>query len=738
MEICRRNKNGRLFKPIFNIRINYMVLSQIDNSIDYPSVKFIDQEDLDYDAQLYQVELFPGVEVIIALGKVKYNFIDKNILYIPVYLTKNNEVVLQIGVYEFPSNIYTSLLDEDNDFDINLLENPLPLLYSFINESFVKKEIGLKKASKNKSIAKEAVDVPKEAKKEEAKKEEAKKEEAKKEEAKKEEPKKDSAKKDSAKESTEDSRVPNNKTIIEEIFEEDDDEKPELQTDVEEDFEEKEGHNWLEKFMKSESYGIVDNEGKGDCLFATIRDAYEGAGKKVTVNDLRKIVSDAATETVFQNFKEQYDMYAKEVTLVTAEMIKLKNTNDTLKTKYKNTKDRDERKKLVDQTTPIIAKFKQAKKEKKYASELLQEYRWMRGINSLQKLKKKMRSCKFWAESWTIQTLEMILNVKLIVLSSFNYIHRDYDNVLSCGDMVPNIIEKKGIFKPKYYIIVDHTGNHYKLVTYKHKRIFEFNDIPTKIKQKIVDKCMESSGKNMYNYIPKFKLLKVSMKGEPTSPVSPGDDAGPEDQGDPLEEPGDEGAEQKHPNFDETTVFQFYSKSADKPLPGKGSGEKIQAKNTKKFAELSSIPAWRKVLSNFYMGPFKLDDRTWNSVEHYYHANKFKNANPKFYEQFTVESGTDISKDPVFAKVAGGKSGKYKKKDWKRPKEVVLDKDFFSSGKNERVMEKGQAAKYSQNEKAKMVLLATKDAKLQHHVRGQSPIVFYDSMRIREKLNKKL
>ena len=39
-----------------------MVLSQIDKSIEYPAVKFVDSEDLDYDAQLYQIELFPDLD----------------------------------------------------------------------------------------------------------------------------------------------------------------------------------------------------------------------------------------------------------------------------------------------------------------------------------------------------------------------------------------------------------------------------------------------------------------------------------------------------------------------------------------------------------------------------------------------------------------------------------------------------------------------------------------------------
>jgi len=699
-----------------------MVLSRIDKSIDYPPVKFIDPDDIEYDAQLYELELFPNLEVILALGNVKYTYVDKKVLYIPVYLTYDNEVLMQIGVYEFPAYLYTSLLDDDNDFDIGLLENPLPLLYKFVTESLVRKETHQKQTTTitttvapvttTTTTAVEVTTLDK----------------------------KDNSDAD-ADALYKDSRVPNVETVLEMI--EDDENSPTIsdkmvaeETAQNLNFKPHRGHNWLEKYMRNENYGIQDVESNGDCLFATIRDAFSGIKKSLSVQDLRKIVSDNATQKTFLNFKEQYNMYSTAVIRSGQELIELKKKVDALRKRASSEKDRNKKKEIVELAKPLIKQFRQIKKEKEQTALLLHEYRWMRGINNLKELQKKIRTCAFWAESWAINILELALNTKIIILSSENYNDGDVDNVLLCGEMVSPQIEKKQSFKPKYYIILDYNGSHYKLITYKRTKIFTFDEIPVHLKKMIINKCMEKPT-GIYNYIPKFKMLKNRLKNTSNSKVSPGDDAGPEDQGKPDEEKKDEGSElSKKPSFDDTTVFQFYSKSSDKPLPGRGAGEKINPTNQEKYSKLATMTGWRKVLSNFYMAPFKLDDRTWNSVEHYYHANKFKKSHPDFYEQFTVESGSDISTDPAFAKAAGGKSGKYKSKKWKRQKDITIDDDFFTSGRNQTIMEAGQYAKYSQNKPALEVLLATNDAKLQHHVRGQPPVIFYDTMLIRDKLKK--
>lgn len=183
--------------------------------------------------------------------------------------------------------------------------------------------------------------------------------------------------------------------------------------------------------------------------------------------------------------------------------------------------------------------------------------------------------------------------------------------------------------------------------------------------------------------------------------------------------------------YDETTVLAFYSKSSDHPFPGSGASEKMKEGRQQEFKPLDEILQWRKKLSNFWIAPFTLDGHMWNSVEHYYQASKFKLENPDFYIQFSLDSDTPLSKDPLMSKQAGGKDAKHKY----RSKNIQMDKNFFATRHLEEMF-RAQYAKFTQHDYLRELLLATKDATLLHIVgRGKPNIIFDGLMYIRMLVN---
>ena len=677
-----------------------MVKSSLNSSINYPEEKKIDSEDIEFDAQPWEINLL-GEDILIALGKEKYTHIKKNIVYFPIYLIKKDKVDSQIGIYETRADKLPALLDEDGDIDIEGFDKPL--LYNFVNKALLYSESNDKEIESDDDDPDEPNDSSEEDEEDDV-------------------VLVDSLDKDKEKVIVEDKsfqKIPNLS------------EQTEAEAKLEREKIIGKERPWVSKFMHNQNYEIEEVGAGGDCLFHVIRAALDSIGKKTSVSKLRNRLSKEANQNTFEQYKNIYDGIKTAMDSSKATLKSFVAENKKLKQDLAKSKDRTNQMTIISKAKDIKLKYEQEKKELQVTKSMFQEYEFMEGITNLAAFRRIIKSCNFWAETWAISTLERVLNIKLILLSSEAFNHGDLSNVVQCGQFNDDILKQNGIFEPDHYIITNYLGYHYQLIKYKDRSIFNFKEIPYDLKIKIIEKCLETNG-GPYSIIPDFQQFQKSIETSESLKEN-------------EELDSDEFKSEKPNNEDEITdslfnndiVFQFYNKSSGKFLPGKGSGETIPQDKRKEFSKLAAIPNWRRKLSNFSIGKFECDGKEWNSVEHFYQANKYKNSNSinHFYDSFSLDSGSELSKDPILAKASSSKNGKYNGK-LIRPDGVEMDMDFIGK-RREKTIQDGLYCKFNQIPEYKELLLETKDAKLQHFEKAKPPTVYYDLMKVRQKIQNK-
>ena len=682
-----------------------MVKSHLEDKVNYNESREIEDEDIDYSAPVFDYKLF-NQSIEIVLGKQKHTFSRYGIVYFPVYLVVNDKMVEKIGVFEIKDSELINIIDDDGD--VKLKKNGLIF---YISKDSLMEKIGAignqneKLTEPNdKDLGAESLDV--------------------------EEinigaidltddntllddvavliipPEKKSITTEIAQKTLKDGIFEENKsTMVLPLLSE---ETKEQSDQIKKTFQESSRNNWLENFRRNNNYKIIDNEGGGDCFFAVIRDAFKQAGKETTVEKLRALLANEATEEMYEQSRSIYTAILAEFQEKNQEMNNIKNTMNKLKQriqKNKGTVNQAHEAELIKTVKDELAKFNLVKDEKKQTQELMKEFAHMDGIDDLEKFRQFILTSQYWADTWAISTLERVLNIKVIVLSKEAFESGDLDSVMKCGQLNDNELEKKGTFDPDFYIMTSYTGNHYTLVSYKDKRIFKFSELPYDIKIMIVTKCLEKNA-GPYYLIKDFRNLKTKLGLN-------------EDEGKP-DKPEDDYLNTDL--YDNKTILMFHQNSDGGPKAGKGSGETTD--NLLKYKQLNSIKDWRRILDDTWMVPFTLEGNQWPSVTHYFLAAQFKKGFPDYFLKYSVESNSPVSKSIKAAKEEYTNVLKTKKSLLLPNANITPDPDFFTIQENPTFdMERKKAleAKFGQNLDIKKVLLETQQAKLVHFERGKDP-----------------
>jgi len=489
--------------------------------------------------------------------------------------------------------------------------------------------------------------------------------------------------------------------------------------------------SWIQEFMENPYYKNHSATMKSG-LLPIVVDVYEQLGMRTNEEKLLRELEGSMNETVFNICKEKYETVRKTLHEDAEKIKALETAHKQIKEKYEHVTDREQKKQCVEMGKKLKAQYEALMKERAIMEQLGSRYHFVRDANNWASWKAKRKEAgygpgsglKYLDNELMLSLLEPILNIKFIILDEEAYKSGDYSHILSNYDNGLGVEIKSqmedvgdndngsGTFIPEYYILLEKSKENYRLISYKNKKSVQYHEIPYDLKRMILEKCVEGGGCG-FEAIPFFQEKKGD-RGRGEIDI-------------------DDFLESKIMNlFDENVVFVFYDKSSHL-VPGKGHGEKIDPEeNMRAYAALANREHWRRKLSNTWVEhPFTIDNHRWASVIHYNEACKYKKT--EFYLNFSLDSGTELSKKIVMALAAGSPSGKYRG-ELLRPLQATLDDEY----NEKKSIFNAQMAKFTQHLELRDLLLETGRAKLMHFKRGERPVCYDSLMMVRETIRRRL
>lgn len=711
--------------------------------IHYKHSPELEEEDENHNVPIYSIDIY-DVTYLISVGHERQLSAKKNVFYFPVYLlqNENNEIFVykQIGAYEFESDEkeQTKRLqrfkDKDGDIDVSRLGDLL--LYSFADRDFFKSctlqltqgDIVILENDYFDKHHREPSETEMAGKTQEKDPE-------------------DPFHLEIPIHQFSKSFVESVGVLKDGVFEQDIaihsppslmEESREDAENLKKEFKLSKNNKWIENFMKNNHYDMISTASNGDCFFDAIRQAYLQQGMRTTVEKLRALISTEATEETLQSYKRIFNEMETTREEIRYEMEQLKREIAGLKRRMDvvgkkraidgKGSEADQEQKLIQIRTKEISD-RNAELKELYALDkpLYDEFAFMKEIESVEDLRKFMKTTAYWADEWTLSTIERKLSIKCMVFAEDNYKEGDFNWILKTMDPKKDRVfqcTSGEVNQPKHYILLNYTGRHYELISYKQKYMFDFSEMPYDVKIMAVIKCMESKS-SVYNKIQSFRNFQSKL-GISVSDLK--------DENDVVEEEIQREREMET-SYDPDVVLMYYSKSANTVAPGKGNGESITPEKAPQYKELGlkKYNGWRRMLDDHWLAEFTLDGHKWYTVEHYYQASKFRKMHPEFYKTFSLDQGSEeISKDVEMARVAGSKTGA-KGKTQVRPANIKIDPDFYG-GRYVEEREKALYCKFTQNADLKKILLLTQRSKLVKYVPKKEPEPDVLLMRTREKI----
>ena len=328
-----------------------MVLSTINNMVNYLEQETIDSKDIDHETYIYDGNIY-NKNIKFSLGKPNFEYMEEyNIVYFNIYLITKENIVGKIGVYETRNTDYLNQLDDDGDIIINNPANPLiPLI-------FPKSKILIKNNYKSIDSDFEMDDTDDDSDDDD----DTDYDESSEEDVDEDEDTDEGALKEDLKE------LETPLIIVEQTKEESDAEK--------EAYTKKDSDVWINAFMRSNRYSIEKTLANGDCLFDTLRIALTKIPihKGITVKAIREKLVEQVNDEVLETYLTRRNFFLENMTKIKSELKKSNDLHKVLKKRISSSSSTSEKSELLEEAKSNVSSISSASSQQKELNDLYSE-----------------------------------------------------------------------------------------------------------------------------------------------------------------------------------------------------------------------------------------------------------------------------------------------------------------------------------------------------------------------------
>jgi predicted NAD-dependent protein-ADP-ribosyltransferase YbiA (DUF1768 family) len=647
-----------------------MVASKINHSIVYHEKRSVENIDIGKLVSLYELEvenrLITKQSLVVSIGSPNKKYLDRGIIFFPIYLITNKKKAIQIGVFEIVSKELYQVIDKSKEADIYEIENydllDSPLIWNWVDNLFLKKQ----------KLSPLVLEEEEEEKKQ--------------------------------------STLYIEEEEVNQLFEESREKAEELRRENDK--------NWVSQFMKNEQYDIEDSPDTSDSLFTTIKNAFSKINIILHENKIReKYANSKFVEKDFFYKKRIYDENKTRLVELMNSEKDLKKEKVRIEEEYKKNRTLQ----LKEEHTSVKGQLKLVRRDIDEINESIKETDF-ENINTIDKYRDYIKSKRFSGDEYSLMYLENIMNIKFIVFLKDANDENDIKSIVDCGKKNPELMDD---FIPEHYILLEYREktNRYNLIGYGGKFIFQFRELPYDLKEIISNKCVEGIEGNFIN-IPDFKNFHVNVKSRELPTIHPQMGITIES----IQRLNDgvrlfiycSSSSSKTPGKIAGEVMPENQKHKYIELKGIPNWRCI-LDNSYDGTDLDSE-------ENKKPYQFELNGFYWMSVEHYINAIKFIDEHPKYYESFAlaavgeerdIVTASDLAKDVQLAQFIGNKpagtlfKGKENGdlKGYYRKTSIQID-TTYNEEKASTALYNALFSKFTQNPSFKKVLLATNDSLL--------------------------